>query len=132
VTQEKDLVVMPRSIVDANRFMALRTADASGTLGLHLIGLCLLLEREASAQQTSKLLAQFLERPLSFGRLDAPTPNGSITVSDVAAARNRDDHARLVEQWATSVWHAWASHHVAVRSWIDGTDQGNRSVHVDG
>lgn len=95
------------------------------SLGVHLVGLCLLLEREASAQQTSELLAQTLERPPSFDPLEAPTPNGTITVSDVAAARNPDEHTRLVEQWATSVWDAWAPHHAAVRSWIDRTDRGN-------
>ncbi len=31
VTQEQDLAAIARSIVDANRFMALGTADASGT-----------------------------------------------------------------------------------------------------
>jgi Family of unknown function (DUF5946) len=95
-------------------------------LGLHLIGLCLLLERGASALQTSELLAQLVEHPPSFGRLEAPTPNGAITVSDVAAAQNPDEHARLVEQWATSVWHAWAPHHAAVRGWIDGNRSGRR------
>jgi uncharacterized protein DUF5946 len=95
-------------------------------LGLHLIGLCLLLERGASAQQTSELLAQVLEHPPSFGRLEAPTPNGAITVSDVAAAQNPDEHSRLVEQWAASVWHAWAPHHGVVRAWIDGSHGGPR------
>ena len=102
------------------------------SLGAHLIGLCVLLERGASAQQTSKLLAQILKRPPSFGPLEPPTPNATITISDVATARNPGDHARLVEEWATSVWHAWAPHHVAVRSWIEGTDKGNTRVHVDG
>jgi hypothetical protein len=95
------------------------------SLGLHLIGLCLLLERGASAQQTSRLITQVLERPPSFGRLQPPTPNGTITVSDVAAARNPDEHARLVEQWAMNVWDTWAPHHAAVRGWIDGPDRGN-------
>jgi Family of unknown function (DUF5946) len=96
------------------------------SLGLHLIGLCLLLERGASAQQISDLLAQILECPPSFGRLEAPTPNGTITVSDAAAAQSPDEHARLVEQWATSVWHAWVPYHGAVRAWIDGNRSGRR------
>jgi hypothetical protein len=44
--------------------------------------------------------------------------------SDVAAAHNLDDHARLVERWATSVWQAWAPHHGVVRAWIDGNRSG--------
>jgi hypothetical protein len=91
------------------------------SLGLHLMGLCLLLERGASALQATKLLAQMLERPHSFRSLEPPVPNGAITVSDVLAARSPDEHARLVEQWATRVWDAWAPHHAAVRGWIDGS-----------
>jgi Family of unknown function (DUF5946) len=91
------------------------------SLALHLIGLCLLLERGASPQRTNELLVQILERPPSCSRLEAPTPNGTITVLDVVAARNPDEHDRLVEQWATSVWDAWKPHHAIVRSWIDGS-----------
>jgi hypothetical protein len=87
------------------------------SLGLHLIGLCLLLERGASARQTTKLLAQVFEHPPSFRRLEPPVPNGTITVSDVISARNPDEHARLVEQWARSVWNAWAPDHAAVQGW---------------
>jgi Family of unknown function (DUF5946) len=103
---------------------SVRQDRSNRSLGLHLIGLCLLLERGASAQQTRMLLARILERPPSFGPLEAPTRNGTITVSDVAAALNPDDHARLVERWATSVWNAWAAHHDTVRAWIDGNRSG--------
>jgi hypothetical protein len=91
---------------------------------LHLIGLCLLLERGVSAQQTSELVAQILECPPSFDRLEPHVPNGTITVSDILAARTPDEHARLVEQWAASVWDAWAPHHGAVRAWLDGSRSG--------
>ena len=96
------------------------------SLGPHLIALCLLLERGASPQRTNELLAQILERPPSCSRLEAPTPNGTITVLDVVTARNPDEHDRIVEGWATSVWSAWEPHHATVRSWIDGS--GSRRV----
>ena len=35
--------------------------------------------------------------------LEKSAQNGPITVLDVVAARNPDEHDRLVEQWATSV-----------------------------
>jgi Family of unknown function (DUF5946) len=87
---------------------------------LHLIGLCLLLEQRASARQTTKLLAQVLEHRPSFRWLEPPVPNGTITVSDVVAPRNPDDHARRIEQWASRVWSSWAPHHASVRGWIEG------------
>lgn len=99
---------------------AARNHRSFSSLGPHLIALCLLLERGASPQRTNELLAQILDRPPSCSRLEAPTQNGTITVFDVVAAHNQDEHDRLVEQWATSVWDAWKLHHAAVRSWIDG------------
>jgi hypothetical protein len=110
---------------------AARKHCSLSSLGPHLIGLCLLLERGASPQRTNELLDQILKRLPPFRRLEAPTPNGTIMVSDVAAARNPDEHDRLVEQWATSVWGAWAPHHAAVRGWIDGAHERNTGVHVD-
>jgi uncharacterized protein DUF5946 len=103
---------------------AARNHRAFSSLGPHLIGLCLLLERGASPQRTNELLAQILEPTPSCRRIEAPTPNGTITVSDVAAARNPCEHSQLVEQWATSVWDAWAPHHLAVQGWIEGIESG--------
>jgi Family of unknown function (DUF5946) len=103
-----------------------RNHRSFSSLEPHLIALCLLLERGASPRRTNELLAQILERPPSCCRLEAPTPNGTFTVLDVVAARNPDEHDRLVEQWATSVWDAWKPHHAIVRSWIDGS--GSRRV----
>jgi hypothetical protein len=103
---------------------SVREDRSDRSLGLHLIGLCLLLERGASAQQTGKLLARILEHPPPFSQLGAPTRNGTITVSEIAAAQEPEEHALLVEQWATSVWHAWAPCHGAVRAWIDGSRSG--------
>lgn len=46
VTQERDLAAVVRSIVDANRFMALGTADASGTPWVSPVWYALLSYRE--------------------------------------------------------------------------------------
>jgi len=91
------------------------------SVGLHLIGLCLVLERGASARQTTEQLAQVLEDPPPFRWLEPPVPNGTLTVSDVVTARNPGEQTQLVEQWATRTWDAWAPHHAAVRGWIDGS-----------
>jgi hypothetical protein len=82
------------------------------------------LERGASAQQTTTLLAGMLERAPAFRSLEPPVPNGTINVSDVAAARTAGEHARLVERWARDVWSSWAPHHATVRRWIDASPGG--------
>jgi Family of unknown function (DUF5946) len=91
------------------------------SVGLHLIGLCLMLERGASARQTTEQLAQMLEDPPPFRWLEPPAPNATITVSDVIAARTPGEQTQLVERWATRTWDAWAPHHAAVHGWIDGS-----------
>jgi Family of unknown function (DUF5946) len=88
---------------------------------LQLIALCLVLERGASAQGTTTLLASVLEQPPAFPWLEPPRPNGTLNVSDVAAARTPAEHARLVVQWARDVWSSWAPHHTTVGGWIDAS-----------
>jgi hypothetical protein len=90
-------------------------------LCLHLIGLCLLLERGASAHQTPELPARVLEHAPALCWLAPPTLNQTLTVSDVVAAGTPRERAQLVEHWAGNVWAAWALHHQTVRAWIDGT-----------
>jgi len=43
--------------------------------------------------------------------LSAPEIRGAITVVDVAQATSPDEHLRLSEQWARSVYNAWRMHH---------------------
>jgi len=106
-------------------------ASSFSALGVHLAGLCLLLERGASAEETTSWLGRLLERPPSIRSLERPVANGTVTVADVISARNPDERARLVERWATSVWDAWRPHHDAVQSWIDGIDRGTNGVHSE-
>lgn len=92
----------------------------AGSTALHLIALCLMLERGASAQQTTALLPLMLQRAQALHWPEPPTPNGTINVADVLSARaTLTDHAQLVSRWATNVWSAWAAQHAQVRRWID-------------
>jgi hypothetical protein len=88
-------------------------------MSLHLIELCLLLDHSRPAHQATKLLATVLEQPAGLRWLEPPMPNGTVTVSDVLAARTRDAHELVVERWARSVWNAWRPHHATVRAWIE-------------
>jgi Family of unknown function (DUF5946) len=88
------------------------------SLGLHLTGLALLLERGVGPQQATKLLARICQRQPAFRSLEPPLPNGSITVSDVLAVPP-GERAQAVERWARDVWDVWEPHHATARSWID-------------
>jgi Family of unknown function (DUF5946) len=88
-------------------------------MSLHLIELCLLVDHSTPDHQATKLLATILETPPDLRWLEPPAPNGTVTVSDVLAARTRDAHRLIVERWARSVWNAWSPHHATLRAWIE-------------
>jgi hypothetical protein len=64
--------------------------------GLHLIALCLVLERGATVQLTAELLEQICGRAPAFHWLEPPAPNGTLNVSSIVAARTPDEHAQFV------------------------------------
>lgn len=53
-----------------------------------------------------------LEKPPVLAQL------GSMTVVDVRQARTAEEHARLVSDWATTVWEAYRSQHAIAHAWI--------------
>ena len=52
-----------------------------------------------------------------FVWLEPPRFLGRLTVLDVRAARDLDEHTRRVNDWAGSVWAAWSLHHATIRGW---------------
>jgi hypothetical protein len=48
--------------------------------------------------------------------LEPPASRGDVTVREVAAARNADEHATLTRRWADAVFYAWRAHHDAIRA----------------
>ena len=43
---------------------------------------------------------------------------GRMTVIDVRAARDAEEHKRLVHEWAESVWQAYSMQHAIAHAWI--------------
>ena len=80
---------------------------------LHLVGLCLALERDAAPKYVGRTLARLAKPKTDFAWL-APPPLGGVTVADVLAAPEAD-HPAAVRRWAEHVWRAWSPHHAAIR-----------------
>lgn len=91
------------------------------SLGLHLMTLCLFLERGFDIAQGPAAHKRIVENPPSWVWLDPPENMGSMTVADVVKAQSAEEHRDLVWEWARSVWQAWARHHETVRRWVDRT-----------
>lgn len=83
----------------------------------HLIGLYLVLDRGLNAKRATAMIREAIAQRGRFMWLEPPPSMGPLTVLDVAGATHLAGHVRLVEQWANSVWDAWAEHHETIRNW---------------
>lgn len=91
---------------------------------VHLVSLCLALERGHDPRSTTALMRQLIQRLKGqFAWLDPPASRGALTVLEVVGARDLTDHIVRVERWAQAAWEAWASHHATVRAWAGRLDQ---------
>jgi hypothetical protein len=91
------------------------------SVAVHLMGLCMILERGAQAEPQIVPLRdpRPARRTLDLHWLDPPHPNGTLSVRGPLDAAGRDEHAASVEAWARDVWAAWEPHHETVRGWLD-------------
>lgn len=71
------------------------------SVGIHLMTLCLVLERGANPQEGPRLHKHMVKRPV-FHWLEPPPRRGDITVNDVHAAVDAAGHIEAVEAWASS------------------------------
>jgi hypothetical protein len=97
-----------------------RSRRATEATGLHLIGLCLALERNLDSAQIGSVRSAAADR-LAQGMLWLPPPasRGATTITTVSAARTADEYRSRVQAWAAVVWDSWQHHHDTVRHWID-------------
>ena len=88
------------------------------SVGLHLIRLCLLIERGLSMEHANAAMLAAGKRKDGFVWLDPPASLGDLTVADVVDARTPEAHKRAVNAWARSAWNAWTPYHDTVRAWL--------------
>ncbi|MFI4921761.1 MAG: DUF5946 family protein [Gammaproteobacteria bacterium] len=88
------------------------------SVAVHLIRLCMLLERGLPMERANDAMLKASEREDLYRWLEPPLSRGSVTVADVRHADNVEAHMTAVRRWAESAWTAWAPHHSTVRSWL--------------
>lgn len=99
------------------------------SVGLHLIRLCLLLERGLDSRYANDamLAAAKLKHTLTW--LEPPASLGTLTVADVLVAATVDEHVAMVKDWAHAAWTAWSLHHATIRAWMsDLRDSGTQTA----
>jgi hypothetical protein len=89
------------------------------SLWVHLVGLCLVLERGMPAARTTALMARLAGGRRSYDWLEPPATPWPRTILDVRAARGLDAYDQAVAEWSVSTWLAWAAHHPAIRGLVD-------------
>jgi Family of unknown function (DUF5946) len=87
------------------------------SVAIHLMGLCMVLERGWPTTAATARLGRLVERARPSW-LEPPHPNGTLTVEHPLAAAS-DQHAARVREWAADVWQAWSPHHSQVNAWLD-------------
>lgn len=94
--------------------------QATQSVCIHLMTLCLCLEHGADPAEGPRLHRAMVERPV-FRWLEPPDSRGTVTVRDVAAATTLAEYEAVVRAWAADVWLAWSEHHETVREWVSAT-----------
>ncbi|MGZ6214054.1 MAG: DUF5946 family protein, partial [Candidatus Limnocylindria bacterium] len=88
-------------------------------VAIHLVGLCLSLERGRGPAELPRLRQALVLPRRVFQWLPPPASVGEVTVLDVHPTTTPEAHRATVERWARSAWEAWAPRHVQVRAWAD-------------
>ena len=88
------------------------------SVAVHLMGLCLVLERGWAPPDVTRRMGAFVERARPVW-LEPPVPNGSLTVEHALSASDAASHEVRVREWATDVWSSWSPHHAQVSAWLD-------------
>ena len=87
------------------------------SLAVHLVGLHVTLELDYPPERAMRAVQRAANRVDHFRWLEPPRSRGALTILDVRAARDAEEHLALVQRWARSVWEAWTEHHATVRAW---------------
>lgn len=90
------------------------------SVGTHLSGLYLVLERGLDGPAATALKNQVLATEPGFKWLNPPATDGGLTVQDVLEMRREIPHCDVIEAWGRSVWETWELHHATVRDWVEG------------
>lgn len=97
--------------------------QAIQSVGVHLVRLCLFLERGLGAEEANAAMLRVGKTKHAMFHLPRPPTLGVITVADVLAATDEAAHSEAVRNWAGSAWRAWEEHHETVRKWAGAANR---------
>lgn len=86
---------------------------------IHLSGLHLMLDRGLRPTEVPPRFQRLAATVKDWPHLTPPATPPTLTVFDVALAESGPEHARLVREWAESVWASWRPQHDRIRRFVD-------------
>ncbi|MGK2877021.1 MAG: DUF5946 family protein [Solirubrobacterales bacterium] len=92
---------------------------ARQSVGVHLIRMCLMLERDAPQRYATGLMSRATYGGLQIPWFDPVTPLGTMTAADVLAVPDRAAHLVASRAWAEDLWAAWSEQQPTIRRWCD-------------
>ena len=110
-----------RLIVDAymSQHPGYATPAGRRSVVVHLVGLCLALERGVAGRAVGQIMACVFPDKGDIAPLEPVPPLGELTVASLLDGTDLGSHARLARTWAEAVWRAWTPFHSAVCEWAD-------------
>jgi hypothetical protein len=115
---DRDLAPFRQFVVDAlaAQHPSTDTRRAVQTTALCLMTMDLYFECGQSVTEGSRMHQEMMRtHPAVFTPLDSPDLTRSLTHRHVSGGSM--GYAQRAEQWARSVWEAWAPHHRQIRAW---------------
>lgn len=100
--------------VDAYAVQHAGGPQSDKSVGVHLVGLYLVLERGLTPPEVPPHLQRLVPRVSRWPHFEPPVERGASTVRDVAAASSSMEHAARARAWAEEVWRAWRTHHASI------------------
>jgi len=90
------------------------------SVGVHLAGLCLGIERGVPLVDVPARLQSLVAATSRWPHLEPPAARPRrLTIGQVAASRSPERHVAAVRAWASQVWEEWRPHHGAARALAD-------------
>lgn len=89
------------------------------SVGIHLAGLHLMLEKRRTPPSVPRLLQRLAGSVQTWPHFPPPSRRGLLTVRDIARAGSPEDYIELVREWSRSVWEAWSCFHAELADLVE-------------
>jgi hypothetical protein len=91
------------------------------SIGIHLCGLHLVLDRGIPPPSVPPMLQRLAERVGTWPHFAPPDTRGGLTVFDVALTAGEPvEHVDMVKRWSAEVWQRWSDYHRAIAELVGG------------